>query len=142
MLAEERDAASRAVRQAGDRQQLRQAEHAHLRQRQGQRSLRDHPDARRRRSGLSEAEQKLYDLVARRFMSVFFPRAEYLVTTRISQAAGHSFRTEGKVLVKPGWLAIYGQGGAGRDRPKAPQSLVPVKPGEIGARRNRRAQGR
>ncbi|MEY3486938.1 MAG: hypothetical protein RL075_943, partial [Pseudomonadota bacterium] len=33
-------------------------------------------------SGLSDAEQKLYDLVVRRFMSVFFPSAEYLVTTR------------------------------------------------------------
>jgi DNA topoisomerase-3 len=54
----------------------------------------------RRPSGLSEAEQKLYDLVVRRFMAVFFPSAEYLVTTRISQAVGHSFKTEGKVLVQ------------------------------------------
>ena len=38
-------------------------------------------------SGLSEAEQKLYDLVVRRFMAVFFPSAEYLVTTRISLVA-------------------------------------------------------
>jgi DNA topoisomerase-3 len=62
-------------------------------------------------SGLSEAEQKLYDLVVRRFMAVFFPSAEYHhpVTPRISQAVGHSFKTEGKVLVKPGWLAIYGK---------------------------------
>src|SRR5690606_6846010 len=45
--------------------------------------------------GLSDAEQKLYDLVVRRFLSVFFPSAEYLVTTRISQVVGHSFRTEG-----------------------------------------------
>src|SRR5574337_1002203 len=59
--------------------------------------------------GLSEAEQKLYDLVVRRFMAVFFPSAEYQVTTRISQVVGHSFKTEGKVLVKPGWLAIYGK---------------------------------
>jgi DNA topoisomerase III len=43
-------------------------------------------------SGLSEAEQKLYDLVVRRFMSVFFPSAEYLVTTRITKAAGHHFK--------------------------------------------------
>src|SRR5512133_3129022 len=35
-------------------------------------------------SGLSEAEQKLYDLVVRRFLSVFFPSAEFMVTTRIS----------------------------------------------------------
>ena len=87
---------------------------------------------------LSEAEQKLYDLVVRRFMAVFFPSAEYLVTTRIStvQHAGteHHFKTEGKVLVKPGWLAIYGKEAAG-EVPDAKegdkgQSLVPVQPGE------------
>ena len=85
-------------------------------------------------SGLSEAEQKLYDLVARRFMAVFFPSAEYTVTTRISTVAPHSFKTEGKVLVKPGWLAIYGKEAAaevegGKDGDKG-QNLVPVKPGE------------
>ena len=86
-------------------------------------------------SGLSEAEQKLYDLVVRRFMSVFFPSAEYLVTTRITKAAGHHFKTEGKVLVKPGWLAIYGKEAADevpepKDGDKG-QNLVPVKPGEL-----------
>ncbi len=86
-------------------------------------------------SGLSDAEQKLYDLVARRFLAVFFPSAEYLVTTRISQAVGHSFKTEGKVLVRPGWLAIYGKEAAdevagAKDGDKG-QSLVPVKPGEM-----------
>ena len=60
-------------------------------------------------SGLSEAEQKIYDLVVRRFMAVFFPSAEYQVTTRISKVAQHHFKTVGKVLVKPGWLAIYGK---------------------------------
>src|SRR6478752_12381 len=60
-------------------------------------------------SGLSDAEQRLYDLVVKRFLSVFFPSAEFMVTTRISQAVGHSFKTEGKVLVKPGWLAIWGK---------------------------------
>jgi len=111
--------------------------------------------------GLSEAEQKVYDLVVRRFMAVFFPSAEYQVTTRIStvpatlvtagialppdgasarlgrppaaQASGHSFKTEGKVLVKPGWLAIYGKEAqdetpAGEEKNSA--MLVPVAAGE------------
>ncbi|GAA4426438.1 DNA topoisomerase III [Acidovorax lacteus] len=86
-------------------------------------------------SGLSEAEQKLYDLVVRRFMAVFFPSAEYQVTTRISQVQGHHFKTEGKVLVKPGWLAIYGKEAAdevegAKDGDKG-QNLVPVQPGEM-----------
>ena len=82
-------------------------------------------------SGLSEAEQKLYDLVVKRFMAVFYPPAEFLVTTRISQSVGHSFKTEGKVLVKPGWLAIYGKEAQNDDDDKDGKSLVPVKPGEM-----------
>jgi DNA topoisomerase III len=85
-------------------------------------------------TGLSEAEQKVYDLVVRRFMAVFFPSAEYQVTTRITTVAPHNFKTEGKVLVKPGWLAIYGKEAAdevadAKDGDKG-QSLVPVAPGE------------
>ncbi len=58
---------------------------------------------------LSEVEAKLYDLVVKRFLAVFFPAAEYLVTTRITRVEGHAFKTEGKVLLEPGWLAIYGR---------------------------------
>ena len=58
---------------------------------------------------MSEPEQKLYDLVVKRFLAVFFPAAEYLVTTRITEVVGHHFKTEGKVLVEPGWLQVYGK---------------------------------
>jgi DNA topoisomerase-3 len=58
---------------------------------------------------LSEVEQKLYDMVVRRFLSVFYPAAEHLQTTRITEVAGHRFKSEGKVLVKAGWLEIYGR---------------------------------
>ena len=58
---------------------------------------------------LTEIEAKLYDMVVKRFLAVFFPPAEFQVTTRISVAAGHSFQTNGKVMVKPGWLAVYGR---------------------------------
>ena len=54
---------------------------------------------------LNEAEQKLYDLVVRRFLAVFFPAAEYLQTTRITRVGEHRFKTEGRVLHSPGWLA-------------------------------------
>lgn len=60
---------------------------------------------------LNELEQKLYDFVVRRFLSVFFPAAEYMVTTRITRVEGHPFKTEGKVLVNPGWLAVHGKEG-------------------------------
>ena len=58
---------------------------------------------------LSEPEQKLYDLVVRRFLAVFYPTAQYLQTTRITTVAEHQFRTEGRVLVDPGWLEVYGR---------------------------------
>jgi DNA topoisomerase-3 len=77
---------------------------------------------------LSEPEQKLYDLVTRRFMAVFFPAAEFLVTTRFTEVEGHQFKTEGKVMTNPGWLAVYGKDTTGDDKDGA--SLVPVEKGE------------
>ncbi|MEO8937009.1 MAG: DNA topoisomerase III [Burkholderiaceae bacterium] len=74
---------------------------------------------------LSEPEQKLYDLVVKRFLAVFFPPAEFLVTTRITEVSGHQFKTEGKVLVAPGWLQVYGKEAQDDDA-----NLVPVAPGE------------
>ena len=74
---------------------------------------------------LSEPEQKLYDLVVKRFLAVFFPAAEYRVTTRVTEVAGHHFKTEGKVLVEPGWLQIYGRETSGEDA-----NLVPVQKDE------------
>jgi DNA topoisomerase-3 len=74
---------------------------------------------------LSEPEQKLYDMVVKRFLAVFFPAAEYLVTTRITEVSGHHFKTEGKVLVEPGWLQVYGREVGGEDA-----NLVPVQKDE------------
>ena len=58
---------------------------------------------------LTEAEAKLYDLVVKRFLAVFYPPAEYLLTTRITRVDEYAFKTEGKLLVSPGWLAVYGK---------------------------------
>ena len=58
---------------------------------------------------LNEAEQKLYDMVVRRFLAVFFPAAEHLQTIRITKVGGHHFKTEGRVMQSPGWLAVYGR---------------------------------
>lgn len=85
---------------------------------------------------LTEAEAKLYDMVVKRFLAVFFPPAEFQVTTRIStvKASGkeYKFQTNGKVLVKPGWQAIYGKE-AQTDDPAdgSGANLVPVQPGEL-----------
>ncbi len=79
---------------------------------------------------LTEAEAKLYDMVVKRFLAVFFPPAEFMVTTRIStvKAGGleYPFQTNGKVLVNPGWLAVYGKEAQEEDA-----NLVPVAAGEL-----------
>ncbi len=75
---------------------------------------------------LNEMEQKLYDFVVKRFLSVFFPAAEYLVTTRITRVESHPFKTEGKVLVNPGWLAVHGKEG----QEGSEGNLVAVNAGE------------
>ncbi|CAN5219774.1 DNA topoisomerase III [soil metagenome] len=79
---------------------------------------------------LSEPEQKLYDLVTRRFLAIFFPAAEYQVTTRYTEVSGHQFKTEGKVMTNPGWLAVYGKDVADEKDPENSGTLVPVAKGE------------
>ena len=75
---------------------------------------------------LDEYEMKLYDLVARRFIAVFYPAAKFEVTKRITTIEGENFKTEGKILREPGWLEVYGKIAAGEED----DSLVPVKEGE------------
>jgi DNA topoisomerase-3 len=79
---------------------------------------------------LTEIELKLYDLVVKRFLAVFYPPAEFMITTRISKVAlaerEHHFQTNGKVLVNPGWLAVYGKEAQDDDA-----NLVAVAAGEL-----------
>ncbi|HER63186.1 MAG TPA: DNA topoisomerase III, partial [Desulfobacteraceae bacterium] len=57
---------------------------------------------------LSEAEMKIYQMIVQRFLAIFFPPAEYLNARRLSIVKEETFLTEGKILVKPGWKAVYG----------------------------------
>jgi len=86
---------------------------------------------------LNEAEKKLYDMVVRRFLAVFHPPAESLQTTRITLVGKHRFRTEGRILVKPGWLAVYGR--AAQEESENLPSVTKGEPArvlEIGAQSN------
>ncbi len=82
---------------------------------------------------LNELEHKLYDLVTRRFLAVFYPAAEYAVTTRITRVAEgerlHAFKTEGRVLLNPGWLVVYGRE-APSEEAAGGQALPPLAAGE------------
>jgi DNA topoisomerase-3 len=78
-------------------------------------------------SGLDEKEWKLYDLVSRRFIAVFYPNAQFEVTTRITTVRDEKFRTDGKIITDPGWMIVYGKGATGEDDEK---TLVAVNAGE------------
>jgi DNA topoisomerase III len=75
---------------------------------------------------LDEWERKVYDMVARRTIAIFYPPAQFEVTTRITRVEGEPFKTEGKIIIDPGWLAVYGKEAAGADE----QAVVPISPEE------------
>lgn len=56
---------------------------------------------------LSRDERNIYDLVVRRFLAVFFPASEYDVTRIEAKGEGHTFKTNGKVIVEAGWRSLY-----------------------------------
>jgi DNA topoisomerase III len=76
---------------------------------------------------LDDYERKVFDLVAKRFVAVFFPPAKYENTTRITRVEGEAFKTEGKILVASGWLEVYGREAASE---KPEENLPPVRQGE------------
>ncbi len=77
---------------------------------------------------LDDIHQKIFDLVARRLIAIFYPPAEFEVTTRFTKVGEDTFKTEGRVLVKPGWLEVYGRvaGAVGKDG----KEMVAINPDE------------
>ena len=76
---------------------------------------------------LDDHERALFDMVSKRFAAVFFPPAQYENTTRVTRVAGEPFKTEGKILVAPGWLEVYGREAASE---KPEENLPAVTQGE------------
>jgi DNA topoisomerase III len=82
---------------------------------------------------LDEAQTRIFDMIARRFVAVFHPTAQFEVTTRITRVEGEAFKTEGRVIKDPGWLAVYGRQATGEEQG---DSLVDLVPGERALTRN------
>ncbi|MCX7869587.1 MAG: DNA topoisomerase, partial [Terrimicrobiaceae bacterium] len=72
---------------------------------------------------LDEFESKVFDMIARRFVAAFYPPARFETTVRITRVGSDPFRSEGKVLTDPGWLAVYGKQAASDEEP----ALCPVR---------------
>ena len=58
--------------------------------------------------GMSDAEQKVYDLVARRFIAAFYPDCEISTTTVQGKVGKVEFKVSGKQILKPGWRVVFG----------------------------------
>ena len=82
---------------------------------------------------MDEAQTRIFDMVARRFVAVFHPTAQFEVTTRITRVEGEAFKTEGRIIKDPGWLAVYGRQATGEEQG---DSLVDLVPGERALTRN------
>ena len=78
--------------------------------------------------GLDEAQRRIYDMIERRFVAVFFPAAQFEVTTRITRVEKYAFKSEGKILKEPGWLEVYGREAAANE--EGGQSLVAISESE------------
>ncbi|MBR3877109.1 MAG: DNA topoisomerase 3 [Bacteroidaceae bacterium] len=57
--------------------------------------------------GLTELEKKVYDLVARHFIAVFYPDCKFRSTTVLGESAGVEFKTTGKEITEPGWRTVF-----------------------------------
>ena len=56
---------------------------------------------------LSDMERHVYDLIAKRFISVFYPDCKFATTTVLGDVDGIEFKVTGKLILEPGWRAVY-----------------------------------
>ena len=59
--------------------------------------------------GLSDMEQKVFDLIARRFIAVFYPDCKFSTTTVLGEVEKVEFKVTGKQILDPGWRVIFGK---------------------------------
>jgi len=60
-------------------------------------------------ANLTDMERHVYDLVARRFISAFYPDCKFSTTTVTGAVDGIDFKTSGKQILEPGWRVVYGK---------------------------------
>lgn len=87
------------------------------------------PTGKKLSGGLSPDEEKVYDLVARRFLAVFFPAARFENTTVVTGVRNETFLSKGRVVLEAGWRALYPDGVGGK-KEKEPPVLPPIEVGQ------------
>lgn len=76
-------------------------------------------------SALSDMERNVYDLIARRFIAVFYPDCKFATTTVLGKVEDVEFKVSGKEILEPGWRTIYAQQPSHPNNPSTPQPLNP-----------------
>lgn len=74
-------------------------------------------------SALSDMERNVYDLIARRFIAVFYPDCKFSTTTVLGKVEDVEFKVSGKEILEPGWRTIYAQQPSHPNNTSTPQSL-------------------
>lgn len=87
------------------------------------------PTGKKATENLPPDEAKVYDLVARRFLAVFFPAARFENTTVVTAVGDETFLSRGRVVLESGWRALYPDGVGGK-KEKEPPVLPPVAEGQ------------
>ena len=72
-------------------------------------------------SALSDMERNVYDLIARRFIAVFYPDCKFSTTTVLGKVEDVEFKVSGKEILQPGWRTIYAQQQTSTPQPINPQ---------------------
>lgn len=72
-------------------------------------------------SALSDMERNVYDLIARRFIAVFYPDCKFSTTTVLGKVENVEFKVSGKEILEPGWRTIYAQQQTSTPQPNNPQ---------------------
>lgn len=74
-------------------------------------------------SALSDMERNVYDLIARRFIAVFYPDCKFSTTTVLGKVEDVEFKVSGKEILEPGWRTIYAQQQTSTPQHNNPQPL-------------------
>lgn len=87
------------------------------------------PTNKKATAELPPDEAKVYDLVARRYLAVFFPEARFENTTVVTEVREETFLSKGRIVLDLGWRALYPAGTSGRKEKELPV-LPPISRGE------------
>lgn len=74
-------------------------------------------------TALSDMERNVYDLIARRFIAVFYPDCKFSTTTVLGKVEDVEFKVSGKEILEPGWRTIYAQQPTQPNNPSTSQPL-------------------